>query len=148
MNDRDDNAGRGAVDDRGEPNLSEPNRSESAEISLIVRIDLGPHGRLGPGKILLLQNIARLGSISAAARDMNMSYRQAWDLVDQLNRAFVEPVVASQTGGKSGGGALVTPFGHALMAHYRAIVKAAEQAAASDIAALTAKLQAAPADGI
>jgi molybdate transport system regulatory protein len=143
VDDREDNTGRGAVDDRGEPNLS-----ESGAISLIVRIDLGPHGRLGPGKILLLQNIARLGSISAAARDMNMSYRQAWDLVDQLNRAFVEPVVASQTGGKSGGGALVTPFGHALMAHYRGIVAAAEQAAASDVAALTAKLQAAPADGI
>ena len=111
------------------------------EVSLIVRVDLGAHGRLGPGKMLLLDNIARLGSISAAGRAMNMSYRQAWDLVDQLNRAFVEPVVASQTGGKSGGGASLTPFGVELVARYRQIAAHAEAAAHRDIAAITGKLR-------
>lgn len=111
------------------------------EVSLIVRVDMGPHGRLGPGKMLLLDNIDKLGSISAAGRAMNMSYRQAWDLVDQLNRAFVEPVVASQTGGKSGGGAALTAFGGELVAHYRAIAAAAERAAAGDIAAIMGKLR-------
>lgn len=110
------------------------------DVSLIVRVDLGPHGRLGPGKMLLLENIATLGSISAAGRAMNMSYRQAWDLVDQLNRAFVEPVVASQAGGKSGGGASLTPFGADLVARYRRIAASAETAARADILAISQKL--------
>ncbi len=97
--------------------------------NLIVRIDLGPHGRLGPGKLKLLQQIDKHGSISAAGRAMNMSYRQAWSLVDQLNQAFIEPVVSSQTGGKSGGGASLTEFGKLLVAHASAVVTAAQKTA-------------------
>ncbi len=111
------------------------------EVSLIVRIDLGPHGRLGPGKVLLLQRIEQSGSISAAARSMNMSYRQAWDLVDQLNSAFDEPVVASQTGGKAGGGAVLTAFGKDLVETVRSITALAEVAAAVKVEALRAKLR-------
>jgi len=111
------------------------------EVSLIVRIDLGAHGRLGPGKILLLQNIDELGSISAAGRAMNMSYRQAWELVDQLNKAFAEPVAVSQTGGKSGGGAVLTPFGHELVKRYRHIAASIAKATSADIAAIQGKLR-------
>lgn len=111
------------------------------DVSLIVRVDLGAHGRLGPGKMLLLENIDALGSISAAGRAMNMSYRQAWELVDQLNKAFTEPVAASQTGGKSGGGASLTPFGHDLVRRYRNIAAQAQQAAAADMAAIMGKLR-------
>lgn len=118
--------------------------SQVPDVSLIVRVDMGPHGRLGPGKMLLLDNIATLGSISAAGRAMNMSYRQAWDLVDQLNRAFVEPVVASQTGGKSGGGATLTPFGADLVTRYRRIAAHAETAARADILAIMSELRPAP----
>ena len=114
------------------------------DVSLIVRVDMGPHGRLGPGKMLLLDNIDKHGSISAAGRAMNMSYRQAWDLVDQLNRAFLEPVVASQTGGKAGGGASLTAFGQELVAHYHRIASDAERASRKDIAAIMSKLR--PAD--
>ena len=96
---------------------------------LIVRIDLGVHGRLGPGKLLLLQMIDKHGSISAAGRAMNMSYRQAWSLIDQLNHAFKEPVVHSQTGGKSGGGASLTDFGKLLLTHCNAIVSTAKKTA-------------------
>ncbi len=111
------------------------------QVSLIVRVDLGAHGRLGPGKMLLLEKIDALGSISAAGRAMNMSYRQAWELVDQLNKAFTEPVAASQTGGKSGGGASLTPFGHELVKRYRQIAAHAERAASADIAAIMGKLR-------
>jgi molybdate transport system regulatory protein len=112
------------------------------DISLIVRVDLGVHGRLGPGKMLLLEHIEKFGSISAAGRAMNMSYRQAWDLVDQLNKAFIEPVVASQTGGKSGGGASLTPMGQRIVAHYRAIEQATNTNAARDLAAIRKALKA------
>jgi molybdate transport system regulatory protein len=72
---------------------------------------------------------------------MNMSYRQAWDLVDQLNRAFSEPVVTSQTGGRSGGGASLTPFGRSLCDRYRTIANHAAEFARSEFAPIAAKLK-------
>lgn len=90
--------------------------------NLIVRIDLGEHGKLGPGKLMLLQKIDELGSISAAGRAMKMSYRQSWDLINQMNKAFKEPVVRSQAGGEKGGGARLTEFGKLLLLHCNAMV--------------------------
>ncbi|GJD65320.1 winged helix-turn-helix domain-containing protein [Methylobacterium frigidaeris] len=98
--------------------------------SLSIRIDLGPEIRVGPGKIRLLEAIAEHGSISAAGRALGMSYRRAWMLVDELNRSFSEPVVEGQVGGRSGGGAHVTPFGERLIACYRAIERDATAVAA------------------
>lgn len=98
-------------------------------VSLIVRIDLGPHGRLGPGKLQLLQKIDELGSISAAGRSMKMSYRQAWELIDQLNHAFKEPVVQSQAGGTKGGGAHLTDFGKLLLTHCNSLIGNARKTA-------------------
>lgn len=109
--------------------------------SLIVRIDLGVHGRLGPGKLQLLQKIDDLGSISAAGRAMKMSYRQAWALVDQLNQAFKEPVVVSQTGGKSGGGAHLTEFGKLLLTHCNAMIANAKKTAQPHVEFLEAVLK-------
>ncbi|MEQ1578144.1 MAG: LysR family transcriptional regulator [Hyphomicrobium sp.] len=97
--------------------------------SLIVRIDLGTHGRLGRGKLQLLQKIDELGSISAAGRFMKMSYRQSWALVHQLNHAFQEPVVISHPGGKSGGGAQLTDFGRLLLTHCNALIGTAAKSA-------------------
>src|SRR6266849_1251662 len=87
--------------------------------SLSVRIDLDAEGRIGPGKIQLLENIHACGSISAAGRAMDMSYKRAWDLVDEINRICRHPAVERQTGGKNGGGAVLTPFGMSLVAPYR-----------------------------
>lgn len=98
-------------------------------VNLIVRIDLGPYGRLGPGKLQLLQKIDELGSISAAGRSMKMSYRQAWELIDQLNHAFKEPVVLSQAGGTKGGGAHLTDFGKLLLTHCNSLIGNARKTA-------------------
>jgi len=86
-----------------------------------IRLELGAGARIGPGKIRLLELIAETGSISAAGRQMGMSYRRAWRLVDSLNRMFAEPVLAARPGGAGGGGAQVTPFGLRLIAVYREI---------------------------
>jgi molybdate transport system regulatory protein len=111
--------------------------------SLSLRINLDPDGKIGPGKIDLLENIAAFGSISAGARQMDMSYKHAWDLVDEMNRIFGKPVVAAQTGGKRGGGAELTPVGLAVVSRFRAIERAAEAAAGQHIAALQADIDAA-----
>jgi molybdate transport system regulatory protein len=111
--------------------------------SLSLRINFDPTGRIGPGKIELLEQIAAVGSISAAAREMNMSYKHAWDLVEEMNKLFGKPVVSAQTGGKKGGGAQLTPTGLAIVSRFRAIERAAAEAAAQHIDALQAEIEAA-----
>ncbi len=108
--------------------------------SLSLRIDLGPGSRIGPGKIELLEKIAAFGSISAAGRAMNMSYRRAWELVEDMNRLFASPLVSPRTGGKHGGGTVLTPLGLAVVTRYRAIEQAATEAAQAHLAALNAEL--------
>lgn len=110
--------------------------------SLSLRINLDPEGRIGPGKIELLEQIAAFGSISAAARGMEMSYKHAWDLVEDMNRVFGKPLVAAQTGGKKGGGAQLTPAGLAVVSRFRAIERAAASAAAAHLEALQAEIDA------
>src|ERR1700732_4679918 len=90
-------------------------------VRLTVRIDFGAERALGPGKIRLLEAIGKTGSISRAGRALGMSYRRAWLLVDDMNRCFRAPVVATQPGGAKGGGAALTPFGAALIEKYRMI---------------------------
>ena len=107
---------------------------------LTLRIDFDQNRAIGPGKIKLLELIDGLGSIAAAGRQMGMSYRRAWLLVDSLNRCFRQPVVSSQAGGPHGGGASLTEFGHAVVRHYRAVENAAQAAGAADIEALSAAL--------
>ena len=104
--------------------------------SLSVRIDLDAEGRIGPGKIQLLENIHTCGSISAAGRAMDMSYKRAWDLVDEINRICRHAAVERQTGGKNGGGAILTPFGMSLVARYRKIERDAASAVRRDLLAL------------
>jgi molybdate transport system regulatory protein len=104
--------------------------------ALSIRIDLDSEGRIGPGKILLLEHIHATGSISAAGRAMAMSYKRAWDLVDELNRICGQPAVERQTGGKNGGGAILTQFGLMLVKRYRGIENAAATAARKELLAL------------
>jgi molybdate transport system regulatory protein len=92
--------------------------------------------RIGPGKARLLESIRDTGSISAAAREMGMSYKRAWLLLDSINQAFVEPVVTAATGGSGGGGATLTPFGAEVLERYRRVQDQANRNATDDLAAL------------
>ncbi len=114
--------------------------SAKTEPKLIFRLQFEPEGRIGRGKIQLLAHIRETGSISAGGRAMDMSYRRAWLLVDEMNRLFRMPVVESQRGGKQGGGAMVTPFGDALIAHYQAMEEKARAALSEDIGWIVANL--------
>jgi len=92
-----------------------------SDIRLTVRVDFGSERALGPGKIRLLEAVGRTGSISQAGRLLDMSYRRAWLLIDDMNQCFREPVVTTQSGGAQGGGAALTSFGQELIETYRAI---------------------------
>jgi molybdate transport system regulatory protein len=93
-----------------------------------LRVMYGAEIAMGPGKAELLAAIAATGSISASAKQLGMSYRRAWLLVDTMNRCFREPVVASATGGSGGGGAKVTDFGHAVLASYASLLGRVDRA--------------------
>ena len=83
------------------------------------RVDLGREEAIGPGKIALLEQIERSGSLSQAARELGMSYRRAWQLLDSLNHCFRERVAVTAKGGRRGGGATLTAFGRELIRTYR-----------------------------
>jgi molybdate transport system regulatory protein len=86
---------------------------------LTIRLDFEHGRRLGAGKIALLESIEKTGSISAAGRAHQMSYRRAWLLVDELNQLFATPVVAAHHGGVKGGGASLTEQGRRIVTLYR-----------------------------
>ena len=98
-----------------------------------IRILIGAVVAIGPGKADLLDAIGRTGSISAAGREMGMSYRRAWMLVNVLNASFTKPVVSTVTGGEKGGGAQLTDFGVEVLRRYRAMETTAEQAVAAKL---------------
>ena len=97
-----------------------------AEDRLRLRIIFGAGTPLGPGKADLLAAIGRTGSISAAGRDLGMSYRRAWILVQQMNHAF--PGI----GGRRGGGARLTVLGADVLKRYRAMERRAAESIARD----------------
>lgn len=111
---------------------------------LRIRLQFDEGSRLGPGKADLLESIGATGSISAAGREMKMSYTRAWALVDQMNESFAEPLVTSARGGAKGGGARLTAAGETVLAEFRALEAAAEAAGDAHIAAITALRKEAP----
>jgi molybdate transport system regulatory protein len=108
----------------------------AGKTSLHLRIDFGGERSIGPGKIRLLELINETGSISAAGRALEMSYRQAWLLIDELNHMFREPVVVAQTGGGGGGGASVTETGNAIVRLYREVERRTYSASTPEIRSL------------
>ncbi|WP_137136779.1 winged helix-turn-helix domain-containing protein [Rhizobium sp. FKY42] len=99
----------------------------------LLKVSFPPGERLGRGKIELLEHIRDTGSISAAGRRMDMSYRRAWLLVDAINTMFEEPSVESQRGGKQGGGAQLTEFGEELISRFRHMEEILQNALADDL---------------
>ncbi|MAU98194.1 MAG: hypothetical protein CMP81_20320 [Fulvimarina sp.] len=105
-----------------------------------LRLRLSDDLSIGPGKARLLEAIAETGSIAAAGRRLKMSYKRAWSLVEEMNRAFAEPLVTSARGGSSGGGASLTATGRQVAAGYRRVEERAEAAVAEEISALRSLL--------
>jgi len=101
-----------------------------------LRLHIAPGIAFGPGKADLLEGIRDTGSIAAAGRRMRMSYKRAWQLVDELNRLFDKPLVAASKGGSGGGGAMLTRTGEDVLARYRRMHAASCKAIAKDLVAL------------
>ena len=106
------------------------------EPRLRLRIEFDGEHTLGPGKIQLLGAVVEHGSISAAARSMEMSYRHAWEMLDDVNRCFAGRVIEAEAGGRAGGGARVTAFGRELIARFNEISATATKAVEAEMHAL------------
>jgi molybdate transport system regulatory protein len=90
-----------------------------SKLRVTLRVDFDPNNAIGPGKVALLEKMRDCGSLSQAARDLDMSYRRAWQLLDALNRSFREPLVLTAVGGSGGGGSTLTALGESIIAAYR-----------------------------
>lgn len=115
--------------------------NENYRPRLRIRIVFGDSEMIGPGKAELLERIDRCGSIAAAGREMNMSYRRAWQLIGTLNAMFREPLVDSTRGGPGGGGAVLTETGRTILSIYRAFEDDAADAGADRLKAMQALLR-------
>jgi molybdate transport system regulatory protein len=107
------------------------------EVRFRMRIRSADAVALGPGKVDLLEAVREYGSISAAARSLDMSYRRAWLLIDELNRSLKSPATHSEQGGQSGGGCTLTPVGETIIRLYRDVEEEAQRSCAKQIAELT-----------
>ena len=103
---------------------------------LTIRIDFDNGDQLGPGKVRLLELVRETGSIRKAAAQMKMSYRKAWLLLQALEKTFREPLIATATGGRTGGGARLTPLGLRVAARYRSIEAKALEECSTELNAL------------
>ena len=108
--------------------------------TLRLRLNFGPRRIVGPGRVELLEQIERTGSLAAAGRAMRMSYKRAWTLVEELNATFDTPLVALARGGRAHGGAVLTPLGREVVERYRRIVALTLAAVAEDVGALADRL--------
>jgi molybdate transport system regulatory protein len=113
------------------PPVRKASRAPLARLHL--RIHLGPEVALGPGKADLLEGIEATGSIAAAGRQLGMSYKRAWVLVDTMNACFRTPLVAAAKGGRTGGGAALTPLGTQVLHAYRRMQERAARAVTKDV---------------
>jgi len=114
---------------------------ESPRLDIRLRIDFGPAASVGPGKVALLEHIDRVGSLSQAARELGLSYRRAWQLLDDLNHSFTEPVASASVGGVGGGGVQLTAFAQELITAYRDVERAALEETRTRFTALLKEVQ-------
>ncbi len=105
---------------------------------LFIRIVFGDDEMIGPGKAELLERIGRCGSIAAAGREMDMSYKRAWELIGRLNAMFRAPLVERTRGGPGGGGAVLTDLGREVLGLYRAFEADAAAGGAARLQSLLA----------
>lgn len=117
------------------PIIPSRRKTGPSKTGLAVRIELASGARIGPGKVRLLEEVARTGSIAAAGRAMHLTYLHTWKLLNEMNKS-IGPVITTAKGGRGGGSAILTKIGDALVAEYRAIEAAADTASRSHLAAL------------
>ena len=99
------------------------------EIKFRLWIDNEDQVVAGSGRVRLLEAIKEHGSITKAAKEMEISYKKAWKLIDSLNNAADQALVSTNAGGKGGGGTIITEKGETIIQQFNATKKAFQQLA-------------------
>jgi molybdate transport system regulatory protein len=94
-------------------------KNPDLELKATLRIVADGEPVFGPGRLQLLEEIEKTGSINQAAKNMNMSYKKAWHMINTMNEQAKSPLIVTQTGGSSGGGTVITTEGVAVIQFYR-----------------------------
>lgn|SRR5487761_370729 len=110
----------------------------TGSLEVRFRVDFNDQCSVGVGKIRLLEAIERTGSLSQAARELDMSYRRAWLLMDSMNAEFDTAVTSATVGGSGGGGARLTAFGRELIGAYRELESRLSTLAAEQLRGIAA----------
>ena len=113
-----------------------PRTQISPMARLTIRIDLDERAGFGPGKARLLEKLDEIGSIRGAAAAMDMSYRRAWMLVQDMEATMGAPVIVARTGGSGGGGVTLTRRGRSVLDQYRKIERLATESVAAELRVL------------
>lgn len=121
-----------------------PKAPTSPSVKCRIRVMVEEEIAIGPGKAELLAAIRDSGSISAAGKQLGMSYRRAWLLVDAMNRCFKVPLVETATGGQSGGGARLTAYGEKVLDRYAAMMEEIDTIARAHLRGMRTLLRDAP----
>jgi molybdate transport system regulatory protein len=95
----------------------------SLKIKSRIWIEHKDHVLLGEGRVSLLKAIEETGSLSKAAKSLNLSYKKAWHLMDSVNKSAKKPVTINSVGGKGGGGTSLTEYGKSLIVAFDTINK-------------------------
>jgi molybdate transport system regulatory protein len=92
-------------------------------IEVECHITIKKNGRcfLGAARTELLKEIIESGSLSGAAKKLKISYQHAWNMIDEMNRVALEPLVIKQRGGANGGGAVISVYGERILLEYKQI---------------------------
>lgn len=105
--------------------------ADMAKVRFKIWVEEGDEVLLGNGRVRLLEAIDEFGSISAAAKSMQMSYKKAWAQVDGMNSVSALPLVEKSTGGKNGGGAILTQHGKEMVQQFKEVKQACKEAVSS-----------------
>ena len=81
-----------------------------------------------PRRIALLKQIDQTGSISQGAKNAGISYKSAWDAINEMNQLSEQTLVDRATGGKGGGGAVLTRYGQRLIQLYDLLAQIQQKA--------------------
>ena len=95
----------------------------SYKIKSRIWIEIDDKIFLGEGRVKLLQSIDKTQSLSKSAKELKISYKKAWNLIDSLNKLSEKPIVIKSTGGSGGGGTVLTPYGKKIVIAFDEINK-------------------------
>ena len=95
--------------------------AQKLDVGADLWLGVDGHNLAGARRVALLAEIARVGSITQAAKAVGLSYKGAWNAIDDMNNLAGQPLLERTVGGKGGGSTRLTPRGETLVRNFELI---------------------------